>query len=130
LVFVTAQVSVLLTIIALAATAKHATAPANATESHVLVFRLEGVISPVSAEALSQAVDRAERENAVALVIEIDTPGGLETSMRAMVSKELAARVPVLTYVAPAGARAASAGVFVTIAADVAAMAPGTNIGA
>src|SRR5207245_445947 len=72
----------------------------------------------------------AEREKAVALVIEIDTPGGLETSMRAMVSKELAARVPVLTYVAPAGGRAASAGVFITMAADVAAMAPGTNIGA
>ena len=96
----------------------------------VLTFRLEGAISPVTAEALSLAIDRAERENAAALVIEIETPGGLETSMRAMVSRMLASRVPLITYVAPSGARAASAGVFVTMAGDVAAMAPGTNIGA
>jgi membrane-bound serine protease (ClpP class) len=119
----------LLGLLAVTAIAKP-TAPVPTTADHVLVFRLEGVISPVSSEALSQAVDRAERERAAALVIEIDTPGGLETSMRAMVSKLLAARVPVLAYVSPSGARAASAGVFVTIAADVAAMAPGTNIGA
>ncbi len=118
---------VLLAALALTAVAKHA---APAADNAVLVFRLEGMISPVSAEALSQAVDRAEREHAAALVIEIDTPGGLETSMRAMVSRLLAARVPILTYVGPPGARAASAGVFVTMAGDVAAMSPGTNIGA
>ncbi len=96
----------------------------------VLVTRLEGPVSPVSAEALGSAVDRAEREGYTALVIEIETPGGLETSMRAMVKRMLASKVPILTWVAPGGARAASAGVFVTMAGDIAAMAPGTNIGA
>jgi membrane-bound serine protease (ClpP class) len=96
----------------------------------VLVFHLQGVISPVTAEALETAIDRAESEHRPALVIEIDTPGGLESSMREMVTRMLASRVPLLTWVAPGGARAASAGVFVTMAADVAAMAPGTNIGA
>ncbi|HET7224369.1 MAG TPA: nodulation protein NfeD, partial [Candidatus Eisenbacteria bacterium] len=86
--------------------------------------------SPVTAEALASAIDRAEAESRPALVIEIDTPGGLESSMREMVTHMLAARVPLVTWVAPSGARAASAGVFVTMAGDVAAMAPGTNIGA
>lgn len=99
-------------------------------QGRVLVMRLEGPVSPVSAEALVSAVDRAEREGYVALVIEIDTPGGLESSMRAMVKRILASEVPVLTWVSPGGARAASAGVFVTMAGDIAAMAPGTNIGA
>jgi membrane-bound serine protease (ClpP class) len=96
----------------------------------VLVTRLDGPVSPISAEALRAAVDRAEREGYAALVIEIDTPGGLETSMRDMVKRMLASDVPIITWVAPGGSRAASAGVFVTMAGDVAAMAPGTNIGA
>uniref|UniRef100_A0A832MLP3 Nodulation protein NfeD n=1 Tax=Eiseniibacteriota bacterium TaxID=2212470 RepID=A0A832MLP3_UNCEI len=96
----------------------------------VLAVRLEGAVSPVMAEALAAALDRAERGNYRALVIELDTPGGLETSMRAMVKRMLAAGVPIITWVAPSGAHAASAGVFVTMAGDVAAMAPGTNIGA
>jgi membrane-bound serine protease (ClpP class) len=96
----------------------------------VLVFHLDGVISPVTSEALASAIDRAEAESRPALVIEIDTPGGLESSMREMVTHMLAARVPLVTWVAPSGARAASAGVFITMAGDVAAMAPGTNIGA
>jgi membrane-bound serine protease (ClpP class) len=104
-------------------------APA-AQPGRVLVVRIEGAISPVTAEALVAAVDRAEREEYRALVIEVDTPGGLETSMRAMVKRVLVAEVPILAYVCPAGARAASAGVFLVMAADVAAMAPGTNIGA
>jgi membrane-bound serine protease (ClpP class) len=99
-------------------------------EGRVLVLRLEGAVSPVSAEALDDAVDRAERQGYRALVIEVDTPGGLETSMRRMVQRLLTAAVPVVAYVTPAGAHAASAGVFVVMAADVAAMAPGTNIGA
>ena len=102
----------------------------EAEEGRVLVLRIEGAISPVTAEALGAAVDRAEREEYRALVVELDTPGGLESSMRAMVKRLLAAEVPVIAYVCPAGARAASAGVFVVMAADVAAMAPGTNIGA
>ena len=96
----------------------------------VLVMRLEGVVSPVTAEAVVAAVDRAERSRYRALVIEIDTPGGLEISMRDMVKRMLASKVPILTWVTPSGARAASAGVFVTMAGDVAAMSPGTNIGA
>ncbi len=103
---------------------------ATPQQGRVLVMRIDGPISPLTAEALSGAVDRAENEAYKALVIEIDTPGGLETSMRDMVKRMLASRVPILTYVSPSGARAASAGVFIVMAGDVAAMAPGTNIGA
>ncbi|TMQ51194.1 MAG: nodulation protein NfeD [Candidatus Eisenbacteria bacterium] len=99
-------------------------------EGRLLVVRLEGTVSPVMAEALSSAVGRAEREGYRAVVLEVDTPGGLESSMRDMVKRILSSQVPVLTWVAPSGARAASAGVFVVMAADIAAMAPGTNIGA
>jgi membrane-bound serine protease (ClpP class) len=96
----------------------------------VLVLRLDGPVSPVTAEALDGALRRAEREGYPALVVEIDTPGGLESSMRTMVQRLLAAPVPVITWVMPGGARAASAGVFIVMAGDFAAMAPGTNIGA
>ena len=105
-------------------------APPGAGRGRVLVVRLEGPVSPVSASALARAVERAQREEYQALVVEVDTPGGLETSMRDMVKQLLASRVPTISWVAPGGARAASAGVFVVMAADVAAMAPGTNIGA
>ncbi|HTR97357.1 MAG TPA: nodulation protein NfeD [Candidatus Acidoferrales bacterium] len=97
---------------------------------HVLVTTLTGVVSPVMEEALAQALERAERENAAALVLEIDTPGGLESSMRDMVEKLLASPRPVIAWVTPSGAHAASAGVFIVMACDVAAMSPGTNIGA
>ncbi|NOT35708.1 MAG: nodulation protein NfeD [Candidatus Eisenbacteria bacterium] len=96
----------------------------------VLVTRLEGPVSPVMAEVLHHAIARAVRDHHAALVLELDTPGGLETSMRAMVKDLLASEVPVIAWVAPSGARAASAGVFIVMAADVALMAPGTNIGA
>ncbi len=96
----------------------------------VLVVPLDGPVTPVMADGLVRAIRRAERDGYEALVLEIDTPGGLESSMRDMVRAELAAKIPVLAWVTPSGGRAASAGVFVTLAADVAAMAPGTNIGA
>ena len=99
-------------------------------QGRVLVARLDGPVSPVTAEALGNAIRRAESRGYEALVIEVDTPGGLESSMRDMVKRLLASTVPVIAWVAPSGARAASAGVFVVMAADVAAMAPGTNIGA
>lgn len=99
-------------------------------KDRVLVVRLEGAVSPISAEALENAIARAEREKYRALVVEIDTPGGLVTSMRDMVKQILPAEIPIITWVTPGGARAASAGVFVTLAGDVAAMCPGTNIGA
>ena len=99
-------------------------------EGRVLLLPLEGPVSPVMAGALHQALARAEREQYRAVLVRLDTPGGLESSMRTMVKSLLATPVPVLVWVGPSGARAASAGVFVTMAADVAAMAPGTNIGA
>ena len=78
----------------------------TAKTGRILVLRLEGPISPVSAEALGAAVDRAEREDYKALVIELDTPGGLESSMRAMIKRMLVSEVPIIAYVSPAGARA------------------------
>jgi len=81
-------------------------------------------------EFISKNIDVADKDNAEAVVIELDTPGGLDTSMRSIVKKINASRTPVIVYVSPGGARAASAGVFITMAAHVAAMAPGTNIGA
>jgi membrane-bound serine protease (ClpP class) len=90
----------------------------------------DSIINPVVTEYLIEAIDRAEREQAPALVIELDTPGGLLSSTRVIVKKMMNANVPILVYVAPSGSRAGSAGVFITLAAHVAAMAPSTNIGA
>ncbi len=106
----------------------HAKAPRG--EGRVLVVEITGAISPVTAEALDEACTRAEDERYEALVVEIDTPGGLESSMRQMVKRLLACETPTIAWVTPPGGHAASAGVFVTMAADVAAMSPGTNIGA
>ncbi len=103
---------------------------AGAASTAVLAIRLEGAVTPVMAEALDRALKRAEHEHRPALIVELDTPGGLESSMRVMVKRMLAAEVPVIVWITPGGARAASAGVFITMAADVAAMAPGTNLGA
>jgi membrane-bound serine protease (ClpP class) len=103
-------------------------APAAAAEVATIV--LDGVISPVTVRLVETAIDRAHAAKAGALVIQLDTPGGLERSMRAICQRLLNAPVPVVVYVAPTGARAASAGVFITMAAHVAAMAPATNIGA
>ena len=105
-------------------TAHHVTAP------RVHVITINGVISPISAEFILKSIQDAEQRNAQCLIIQLDTPGGLMESMRDIVKGELGAEVPVVVYVAPSGARAASAGVFITLAAHVAAMAPGTNIGA
>lgn len=104
--------------------------PAPSGAGRVLVLRLEGPVTPVMSELLDDALDRAESKRYAAVVFELDTPGGLETSMRDMVKRMLASEVPVIVWISPSGARAASAGVFITLAADVAAMAPGTNLGA
>ncbi len=88
------------------------------------------IINPVSAEYIVDAIDRAEADGAQALIIELDTPGGLLTSTRTIVKRIMNAAVPIVVYVAPKGSRAGSAGVFITLAANVAAMAPSTNIGA
>ena len=99
-------------------------------EGEVLVITVNGIINPVSAEFIHKSLDKASNVKAAAMVIELDTPGGLDTSMRSIVKDIMAADIPVIVYVATSGARATSAGVFITLAAHVAAMAPGTNIGA
>ncbi len=91
---------------------------------------VEGIIGPVTAEFIVRAIDRAEQDGAGLLILALDTPGGLDPSMRIIVKRILRAEVPVCVFVYPPGARAASAGVFITLAAHIAAMAPGTNIGA
>ena len=104
-------------------------APGAAPRS-VYVLPAVGSINPGLAEFIIEGIHTAEKENAVALVIELDTPGGLDSSMRAINQAIINAKVPIIVYVYPKGSRAASAGMFITMAADVAAMAPGTNIGA
>ena len=96
----------------------------------VLTTAVDGVITPVVADHLRDAVAEADRRGSAALVVRLDTPGGLETSMRDIVQTFFGADVPVIVHVAPSGAQAASAGAVITFAAHVAAMAPGTNIGA
>jgi membrane-bound serine protease (ClpP class) len=103
---------------------------ASEPRAPVALVTVDGVISPVTVRIVATAVARARSEHAAALVIQLDTPGGLERSMRSIVQEILSSEVPVVVYVAPTGARAASAGVFITMAANIAAMAPATNIGA
>ena len=105
-------------------------AATDAATAPVATIKIEGVISPVTVRLVETALARAQDERAGALVILLDTPGGLERSMRLICQRLLNAETPVIVYVAPTGARAASAGVFITMAAHVAAMAPATNIGA
>ena len=96
----------------------------------VVVIDLDDTIQPISADYMARGLDLAAAQHASAVLIEINTPGGLLDSMRQMVSWVLASPVPVIVYVAPSGSRAGSAGFFLLEAADVAAMAPGTNAGA
>lgn len=96
----------------------------------IVVITINGVINPVAAEYIGKNIDKANEKDAEALIIELDTPGGLDTSMRDIVKDINASKVPVIVFVSPSGSRAASAGVFITLAAHIAAMAPGTNIGA
>jgi membrane-bound serine protease (ClpP class) len=102
----------------------------SAKAGDVLVARMDGIIGPSSAKYMVNTIASAEADSAVCVIFELDTPGGLDESMRMIVKKIMASTVPVVIYVAPSGSRAASAGVFITMAAHVAAMAPGTNIGA
>jgi membrane-bound serine protease (ClpP class) len=119
--------------LAFGATVLTAQAPptaAGGTAGEIRVLTIEGVINPVSARYLIRELGSAEAAGAAALVLRLDTPGGLEISMRRMLVAILGSDVPIIVYVAPPGAHAASAGLFILLAADVAAMAPGTNTGA
>ena len=101
-----------------------------AGDKHIKVLRIEESINPGTAAFLARGATQAVEEDAVLLVVELDTPGGLVTSMRTMIKTIMNVPIPVVVFVSPSGAQAASAGVFVVMAADIAAMAPGTNIGA
>jgi membrane-bound serine protease (ClpP class) len=105
-------------------------AVSRAADGHIKVIRIEESINPGTAHFLARGVDQAVDDEAALVLVELDTPGGLVSSMRTMVKTIMNAPIPVAVYVAPGGAQAASAGVFVVMAADIAAMAPGTNIGA
>ena len=98
-------------------------------ETRVLAVHLDNDINPVTQEYVENAVDRAEHEGFAAVVLVLDTPGGLGSSMRGIVKRFLASTVPVVVYVAPPGSSADSAGAVIAMAADVAAMSPQTNIG-
>jgi membrane-bound serine protease (ClpP class) len=106
------------------------TAAADQGEGAIHVLTVDGVIDPIIANYVSWGLQRARDEGAQAVIIELNTPGGLDSAMRSIVQEIMGSPVPVVVYVTPAGARAGSAGVFITLAAHVAAMAPGTNIGA
>jgi len=102
----------------------------QAASPRIDVLKVKGTINPVLVDYISRGIEEAEDNNAEALIIQMDTPGGLDTAMRDIIKDIVNARVPVVVYVSPSGARAASAGVFITIAAHVAVMAPNTAIGA
>ena len=103
---------------------------ARAQQPVIEKFVFDDTVQPISADELSRALAAAQKEGAQALLIQMDTPGGLADSMRAMVGAILSSKVPVIVYVGPSGARAGSAGFFLLEAADIAAMAPGTEAGA
>ncbi|MGD8657248.1 MAG: nodulation protein NfeD, partial [Desulfobacterales bacterium] len=101
-----------------------------AAKGDVYILSVNDAISPGIAEYIKNGIEKAEKEGAACLIIELDTPGGLAESMRLIIKDILGSTIPIVVFVSPRGARAASAGVMITMAADVAAMAPGTNIGA
>jgi membrane-bound serine protease (ClpP class) len=114
----------------LAATAAGLVAAVPPTAPRVLIAEVDDAIHPISAEFMVSTMDRADTSQAAALIFVLRTPGGVLDSTRTIISRMIAARTPIVVYVGPSGARAASAGFLITLAADVAVMAPGTHIGA
>lgn len=105
-------------------------APAQDSSKRVVLVEIRGAIGPATAHIIDRAIRQAETTNAEAIILQLNTPGGLVTSMRHIIESILASKVPVVGYVAPPGAHAASAGTYILYSTNVAAMAPGTNIGA
>lgn len=106
------------------------TTAAVAADERALLLRIDGAIGPAISDHITTELTRAEHQGAALVILEMDTPGGLDTSMRDIIQAILSSSVPVVSYVAPSGSRAASAGTYILYASHVAAMAPGTNIGA
>lgn len=104
--------------------------PSILTAQTVISIKIDGAINPVTADFIHDGIEKAKKEKAECLVIDLNTPGGLLKSTRVIVSDILDSPVPVIVYVSPSGSQSGSAGVFITLAAHIAAMAPGTNIGA
>jgi membrane-bound serine protease (ClpP class) len=128
------QIGVILLVLAAtfgdpASTQAPPSAPAPASPQ-VIEIPVDSVIHPISAEYVTAGMEQAIRQRVDLILIRLSTPGGLDTSMRQIIEKILSSPVPVAVYVAPSGSRAASAGFFILLSADVAAMAPGTNTGA
>lgn len=115
---------------ALCLIALFAAAPSFAQSPRVVAVNIDGEISPITAEIVGDAIAQAQSQNAALLLVRLNTPGGLLDATREIIQKLDASTVPVVTYVEPSGARAASAGFFILEAGDIAAMAPGTNAGA
>ncbi len=120
----------LLSCLVIVASASFILSARAATPSTIDVLKAKGIVNPILADYVKRGIKQAEDSNAIAVIIQLDTPGGLDTSMRDIVQNIVSSRVPVVVYVSPSGARAASAGVFITEAAHIAAMAPNTAIGA
>lgn len=119
-------------VLTVSADTKKAASPAALASpaKKILLIEIDAPITPVVSEYIGKAIDRASKTGAEALIIQLNTPGGLVESMQQIVMKMMASDVPIVVYVAPSGGRAASAGVFITLAANVAAMAPTTHMGA